>query len=254
MSFQSIIEHMNEHHQDAMIDLCKKFGNAGEVFNVKLASIDLGGLDIIYNDNVSLRVEFPQKVDDESSLKDAVIALCQSAQKPDINAIAQEIDEFAKSFGSLILGTLSPKNEATCSYAPVIHYNDKFFIYVSEVAGVVQGIKQNPKNIEMMFLEDESKAKSIILRKRLRYRAEARFIDRDSSEFNAVMEQFMKQTGGTGGVKTIKDFLDFHLIELIAKDGRYVRGFGQAYTINDGKVTHLGGGGSPHKRNPHKAS
>ncbi len=80
-----------------------------------------------------------------------------------------------------------------------------------------------------MFLEDESKAQSVILRKRLRYRVNARFVERDSQEFDNVFAQFIEQSGGSGGIKTIKNMHDFHLIELIVRNGRYVKGFGQAY-------------------------
>ena len=94
MSFESILAHMNEHHQSELIALCKKYGNPQvEVQNAKLVGVDFVGLDIVYNENLSLRVEFPQKAD-EKSIKDSIISLCQAAKATDVSGIADEIESF----------------------------------------------------------------------------------------------------------------------------------------------------------------
>lgn len=41
--------------------------------------------------------------------------------------------------------------------------------------------------------------------------------------------------------------LDFHLVKLEFKKGRFVKGFGQAYDIENGNVAHVGASGNPHK-------
>ncbi|TLD80862.1 HugZ family heme oxygenase [Helicobacter sp. MIT 05-5293] len=252
MSYQNIIEHMNAHHQDAMIDLCKKFGNATHVENVRLDKVDFIGLDLVYNDNISLRVEFPQKCD-ENTLKDSIIKLCQSAKAPDTQAIATEIADFKKEFGSILIASINAEGEAICSYAPLIQIHNQLYIYISEVAEHFSSIQANPSKIEIMFLEDECKAKSVILRKRLRYRANARFVERDTQEFNDALKALESLMGGAGGIKTIKTMTDFHLIALETKKGRFVKGFGQAYDIlPDGQIVYIGGKGNPHSRNPHK--
>ena len=249
------ISHMNDHHSKELEALLKKFGNVDEPKNVLLESIDLEGLDIAHSGG-KLRVEFPQKATQEN-LRDTIIELCKSIeQSKDLSKVEREIVEFAKSFGSACLATLSPKGEVLCTYAPVIHHKEKFFIYISEVGEHFSSIKSHPQNIELMFLEDESKAKSVILRKRLRYRVEPRFIQRGGKEFDEVYDSFIEQSGGGGGIKTIRDFADFHLIELKPQGGRFVKGFGEAYLIKDGKASHItggAGGGSPHKF-PHKGA
>lgn len=246
MSFASVIAHMNTHHLKDIEGLVIKFGNIKNPKDVRLESIDFEGLDIAYSEG-KLRVEFPQKAN-ENTIKDVIIELCMSVEKTlDIESIRKEIKEFALSFGSVVLASQNPKNEVLATYAPVIHYNDKFFIYISEVSEHYASIKSHPNNIEMMFLEDESKAKSVILRKRLRYRVSARFIERESSEFDCVFDRFIAQSGGSGGIKTIRNMTDFHMIELIPSKGRFVKGFGQAYDIVDGKAIYLGGEGNPHK-------
>ena len=41
MDFNRIITHMNDHHQDDMAALCKKFGGANEITDVTLVNVDL---------------------------------------------------------------------------------------------------------------------------------------------------------------------------------------------------------------------
>ncbi|EAK8023070.1 HugZ family heme oxygenase [Campylobacter coli] len=250
MSFESIISHMNDHHQSNLIDLCKKFGAVKDPKGVRLVGVDFEGLDIAYNDKENLRIEFPKKANEET-LKDAIIELCMSAKtKKDLSGVAREVKEFMLSFNSVSLATLSADKEVVCSYAPFVNTSWGNYIYISEVSEHFNNIKENPNNIEIMFLEDESKAASVILRKRLRYKVKASFIER-GEVFDKIYDEFEKQTGGEGGIKTIRNMLDFHLVKLEFQKGRFVKGFGQAYDIENENVTHVGANSSPHKF-PHK--
>ena len=250
MIFESIISNMNDHHQSNLLDLCKKFGAVKDPKGVRLVGVDFEGLDIAYNDKENLRIEFPKKANEET-LKDAIIELCMSAKtKKDLSGVAREAKEFMLSFNSVSLATLSADKEAVCSYAPFVNTPWGNYIYISEVSEHFNNIKENPNNIEIMFLEDESKAASVILRKRLRYKVKASFIER-GEVFDKIYDEFEKQTGGEGGIKTIRNMLDFYLVKLEFQKGRFVKGFGQAYDIENENVTHVGANSSPHKF-PHK--
>lgn len=251
MSFASIISHMNEQHRGNLEDLVAKFGGVSEVKDVSLESVDLGGLDIVYNGGQKLRIDLPKAASDKESLTNAIIELCMGAKKNiDYEKIKKELEAFKAEFGSVCLATLSPSGEVLCSYAPIIQASSGDYIYISEVSEHYTSIKNNPNNIEVLFLEDESKAASVIVRKRLRYRTSATFIER-GAEFDRIYDEFEKRNGKGGGISTIRNFLDFHLIKLNYKDGNFVKGFGQAFKIaENGELKHLGGkdGGNPHKR------
>lgn len=250
MNYESIISHMNEHHRSNLVDLCKKFGGVEDVKEVFLKGVDFNGLDIVYNGDENLRVEFPKKAD-ESTIKDTIIALCMSAKSTgNTSGVEKELKEFMLSFNSVALATLNKNGEVACSYAPFVSTQWGNFIYISEVSEHFENIKANPDNIEIMFLEDESKAASVILRKRLRYRVRASFIER-GEEFDRIYDEFEGQTGGEGGIKTIRKMLDFHLVKLEFGKGRFVKGFGAAYDIENGTVKHVGANSNPHKF-PHK--
>ena len=62
--------------------------------------------------------------------------------------------------------------------------------------------------------------------------------------------------GGAGGIKTIRQMSDFHLIELQLGFGRFVKGFGQAYDIlPNGEIKQVGSIGNPHSKiSPHTNS
>ena len=130
-----IIEHMNEHHKNELIALCKKYGDLSalknnKIQNVSLVNVDFEGLDIIYNDNMSLRVEFPKKAD-EHTLKDAIITLCQGAKTSDMCMISDEIAQFKKEFGSILIASIDKEGNAICSYAPLMQIENRAYIYIS---------------------------------------------------------------------------------------------------------------------------
>lgn len=255
MNIENIISHMNNEHKENLIDLAKKFGNAKQINDISLKNVDLEGMDIEYKENKSdkkLRVEFP-KVATEDTIKQTIIDICMSAKEiKDFSGIEKEIKDFKKEFGSICIASLNQNGNVNCSYAPIIQTNWGDYIYISQVSEHFSGISKNGDNVEIMFLEDESKAASVILRKRLRYKTQTSEIPRDSEEFNKTFDEFIEITGGSGGIKTIRDMRDFYLFKLNFNEGRFVKGFGQAYDIDkNGKISFAGATGMPHKM-PHK--
>lgn len=164
--------------------------------------------------------------------------------------IKSEILEFRDSFGSVMIASVDKENQAIASYAPLLKYEGRYFIYISEIAKHYHSIKANPERIEVLFLEDECKAKSVIARKRLKYQANAEFRKRDE-EFEKIFDSFEAQNPQAIGLDTIRAMQDFHLIELHFKKGRYVKGFGGAYDIDEKGEVRFAMGNNPHKF-PHK--
>ena len=139
------------------------------------------------------------------------------------------------------------------SYAPIISLDGKYYIYISAIAEHYDNLKRNPNQAEVMFLEDESKAKSIIVRTRLCYKASARFIPREDPIVEKVLDKLAETMNDVGGIKTIREFTDFDLVELTFGTGRFVRGFGQAYLIDaNGEISHIGVKGNPHEKESDK--
>lgn len=255
MDFNRIITHMNDHHQADMEALCKKFGGEKTVTDVKLINVDFGGLDFEYNQGKTLRIEFPQQAD-ESTIKQAIVNLCVE-NKPAVNydRIKAKIAEFRQTVKSCVLASLDAEGNPVASYAPIISLDGKNYIYISAIAEHYDNLKRHPSQVEVMFLEDESQAKSIIVRTRLRYKATARFIPREDPIVEKALDKLAETMNDTGGIKTIRSFTDFDLVELTFGAGRFVRGFGQAYLIDaNGETSHIGVKGNPHeKTTPHQS-
>lgn len=248
---ENIISHMNSHHQNELLGLAKKFGNITQCTNIALVGVDTKGLDISC-DGKMIRVDFPKEVE-MSQLKDAIIEICSSVPKTmQYDEIQKEMLEFRDSFGSVIIASVDQNKQAVASYAPLLKYKDRFFIYISEVAEHYASIKANPNAIEVLFLQDEKEAKSVILRKRLKYKTHVEFKEKDAL-FDAIFDQFEAKHTSAGGLKSIRKMGDFHLIELHFQEGRFVKGFGAAYDIDkEGNLKFAAEtDGNPHSM-PHK--
>ncbi|EAI4305035.1 hypothetical protein A0U21_06295 [Campylobacter lari] len=142
-----------------------------------------------------------------------------------------EINQFIQECKSIMISSLNLNNQAICSYAPIIKIKNDFYIYISEIAEHFEGFKHNNKNIEIMFIEDEKDCMSIFARKRLKFRIECIEITRDNQLFEQVLNTYGNENNKEV-IQVIKNMKDFHLFQLILKNGRYVKGFGKAYEIN----------------------
>ena len=238
---------MNEDHNTEVIELCKKFSQDKEVHSAEVIGVDFGGLDITYNNDVDFRIEFPEKATEET-LKKSIMRLFKGLKETiNVEAVQNQLKDFMESFGSIILASIDDQGMPVCSYAPLILYNSNYYIYISEVAEHFKSVSNNPTKLEVMFLEDESKAKSVLLRRRARFKSKAIEVERGSPEFTATLTTLEERMGGFGGVKTISKMKDFHLFKLQFMNGRFVIGFGAAYDIDqNGNVTYIGENGNPH--------
>lgn len=152
--------------------------------------------------------------------------------------ILRETEEFIQGFKSVILGTVSKNGEIDVTYAPHVKVDGEHYIYISEIGDHYTNLAENNQKFEIMFLQDEKEALSVIARKRARFNVTAEFLPRDE-KFEKIMDIFEKNIGET--FKVIRKMEDFHLVRLDVVDGRYVKGFGQAYLIKDGQVCQMTG-------------
>ncbi len=248
MSIDTIKKHMNEHHKEELIGLVKHYGGF-DTKNVELVDVNSDGMKIKADDK-EVFAPFSSKTD-EKDYKDAIISLCSSISKKE-EQIAQEVESFKDEFNTILLASMDSNDKPHISYSPLLKYDGNYYLYVSEVAQHYDNLKANPSAVQVMFIEDESKSKTIVARKRLTHDVCVEFLPRDDL-FNKVYDSFENKVGKGGGISQIREMLDFHLVKLCFKDGRFVKGFGQAYDIDsNGKVHHVKGkGGMPHSM-PHR--
>ncbi|RXJ97390.1 heme iron utilization protein [Malaciobacter molluscorum] len=138
------------------------------------------------------------------------------------------LNEFINSFKSINLSTLDENNFPFSSYAPFIKYNNKYYVYLSDMAKHANNLKNNPK-VCIFFIEDEKDCENIFARKRVTLQATSNLIKRDTKKFEKILDEFEKLNKDT--VKVTREMLDFNLFELAPIYGEAIFGFGKAYNI-----------------------
>ena len=155
--------------------------------------------------------------------------------------------DFIKDFQSVVLGTTDEKGLPFGSYAPFIHSEHKFYIFISNVAQHARNLQRTQKT-SLLFVEDESKTEQIFARKRISLQCSSTMINREDVKFTKVMDVF-KSKFSEEMVTMLMGMQDFNLYELSTDYGEATFGFGEAYNIGGEQMEELlpRQGGSGHK-------
>ncbi len=152
--------------------------------------------------------------------------------------VEEEIKEFIGRQQSLYLACSVIHEQAQVSYAPFIYNQQKqeFYIYISKLADHGKCLPAN-KTVSVMLIEDEHNCRNIFARKRLNYLCSVSPVSRNSIQWKDYIEKFKQQFGKI--MELLSQFNDFDMYSLKPKSGSYVKGFGKAYQIRNGQITHL---------------
>lgn len=156
--------------------------------------------------------------------------------------------DFIAQFQSTAIATLDEKGLPFSSYAPFVHHDHCFYIFISDVAKHAQNLRKRP-NASLLFIEDESKTEQIFARKRISLQCLSQMIKREEAKFEAVMAVF-KTKFSADMVSMLMRMQDFNLYELSTDYGEATFGFGEAYSIGGEHMEELLSrqGGSGHKK------
>ena len=155
--------------------------------------------------------------------------------------IIEEIKEFCRQRKTLIIATQSPSeaepSQPLASYAPFIQDDPgNFYLFLSGLANHSQNLKshQSEKSrLSVLLIEDEKTSRNLFARKRLNYSCTVSVWPREHPQWQNRVDQFQERFGKT--IKVLSSLGDFSLYRLTPIEGHYVRGFGQAYELRDGK-------------------
>ena len=136
---------------------------------------------------------------------------------------------FLSDIKTTVIGTINEDNTPFSSYAPYVYENNRFYIYISNIATHAQNIQRNPK-ASLFFIEDESKSENLFARKRVSLQCDSCLISRESDQFNIILDHFESKFD-TNMVQMLKKMTDFNLFELQVTSGEATFGFGEAYSI-----------------------
>ncbi len=143
---------------------------------------------------------------------------------------ANELRNLLASQHTLLLATASPTGMPDLSYAPFVRDKDgRFYIFISELAAHTAHILSNPQ-ASILFIRPESETKNLFARVRATFECTVIEIGRNVPNYDETLDALQNRFGEIVGV--LRSLSDFHLFALTPVNGRYVAGFGQAYTID----------------------
>ena len=145
--------------------------------------------------------------------------------------------KFLANIQTAIIGTLDSHNHPFSSYAPYVYDENRFYVYISDIATHAKNLQKNPK-VSLFFVEDESKTENIFARKRVSLQCDSQKIVRGSERFERVLELF-SQKFDAKMVATLKQMVDFNLYEFKVTYGEATFGFGKAYLVGGENMDEL---------------
>lgn len=157
-----------------------------------------------------------------------------------------EISGFIDNFSSVILGTVSPEGNPIVGYAPFFRYQGDNYIFINETEEYFTSWKNNGK-VTLLFIEDESSAVMISMRKRLTYKVKIEFVEKGKG-YEEILDNFQKVDMV---IQMTRNIPVFHLLKVKFLNGRYINGPRTAFDISeDRKVTEvqLGAVGHPSEK------
>lgn len=148
-----------------------------------------------------------------------------------------EYEKFTEEFESIIISTVNEQGIPNASYTPfVIDDAKNIYIYVSGLSTHTKNIYVNP-HVSILFIEDEAKTKQIFARRRLTFDCTATLLERETEQWNQIVEQFQERFGEI--IEMLRSLPDFRIFQLTPTEGRFVIGFGAAYHISGDNLNQL---------------
>lgn len=130
---------------------------------------------------------------------------------------------------TLMLSTVSESGAPDLSYAPFIRDQvGCFYILISELASHTVNLLAKP-HASVMIIRPEAESSNLFARERAIFNCSARKVDRHEAIYSDRLTTLQDKFGDV--VTVLRSLADFHLMALCPQNGRYIVGFGQAYTI-----------------------
>ncbi len=147
----------------------------------------------------------------------------------DLNELSKRYQNLLQSQQTLLLATVSEQGIPEISYAPFIRDDQGCFnIYVSQLASHTRNLLHHPQ-VSVLFIRPEAESPNLFARERATLSCSVKEIARDDDSFTARIAALHTRFGEI--ISLLSSLNDFHLFTLCPQSGRYVLGFGQAFSI-----------------------
>lgn len=142
--------------------------------------------------------------------------------------LSEEVIEFIHSRKSLQLSTVTQTGEPYASYAPFALDEECLYVLLSEIAVHATNLLHTPK-ASVLIIQDEDSAEELFARVRVNYSVNAEMIEAGSERWRDGIAILADRHGER--INNLSQLSDFKLFKLTPKGGRFVKGFGRAYTL-----------------------
>ncbi len=130
---------------------------------------------------------------------------------------------------SVQLATINPAAGPEASYAPCVWQGNDCYLFLSGLSSHTTNLLANPR-ISLLLLEESAAAANPFARKRASLQGAAAVVERDDPDFASIMNEFHRSFGKV--MQLLEPLPDFRLFRVSIDGGSFVRGFGQAFTID----------------------
>ena len=132
------------------------------------------------------------------------------------------------------LATLGSDGLPFASYAPFAIDDESLCIVLSDIAVHGMNLKACP-DASVLIIEDEDTAKELFARKRLAYHVTAQAPQPGDIEWEKAVSALEHAHGKRP--RQLSELEDFQVFRLTPSSGRFVTGFGRAYSLEGGSLT-----------------
>lgn len=149
--------------------------------------------------------------------------------KPSLAEILEEARCFHQAFRTVTLASVDATGCPHASYAPYAEDDaGRFLIFISELALHTRNLLTDPR-VSLLFIEEEHVMKQAFARKRVTYEGLAQEVHRSDPTFETLLDLMAERQGSI--VDMLRTLKDFHLFHITPEKAIYVRGFGEAFTL-----------------------
>ena len=147
--------------------------------------------------------------------------------------LGDEVRAFIDSRRSLQLASLGEDGVPFASYAPFARDDDSLYVILSDIAIHGRNLLRESR-ASVLVIEDEDTAGELYARVRVSYQVEAEELEAGSEPWERGVTLLEERLGERP--RNLSKLADFRLFRLRPQSGRYVKGFGKAYTLEGGTL------------------
>ena len=147
--------------------------------------------------------------------------------------LSTEVTAFIHSRKSLQLASVLEDGAPYASYAPFAVGENCLYVLLSEIAVHGANLQRDPR-ASVLIVEDEDTADELFARIRVNYSMSVECLEHGSDSWRDGLEQLAQRHGERP--LNLSELQDFKLFRLRPTSGRYVKGFGRAFTLTGGTL------------------